>query len=202
MDSVKNGNNFKGASLAAKYVVRVALMAAMLSALKFALSFIPNVEVVTLLILVYSAVFGAAYAIPAALVFCAAEVALYGLGSWVPLYFVYWTLLAFAGSALLKKRKLWVAVTLAFFMSVLFGVLSACSDTLFAAVNLSGAELSRYWIAYYLRGLYFDVVHVVSNAVVVGAAFCPLVRLLSRLDASSSRRAPEYIRRGANGEEN
>ena len=41
--------------LTASYVTEVAVMAGMLTALKFALSFVPNVEVVTLLIAVFSA---------------------------------------------------------------------------------------------------------------------------------------------------
>ena len=81
----------KKGRLAAEYVVKVAVMSALLTALKFALSFIPNVEVVTLLIMVYAAVFGAAYALPAVLVFCAVEVAIYGAGSWVVLYFSFVT---------------------------------------------------------------------------------------------------------------
>ncbi|MDE6059872.1 MAG: hypothetical protein K2G31_00135, partial [Clostridia bacterium] len=78
----------------ALYVARVAAMAAMLTAFKFALSFVPNIEVVTLLILVYGSAMGIAYALPATLIFCSIEVAIYGAGSWVLLYFIYWPLLA------------------------------------------------------------------------------------------------------------
>ena len=161
--------------LAAAYVARVAVMSAMLTALKFALSFVPNVEVVTLLVMVYAAVFGAAYALPAVLVFCAAEVALYGVGSWVILYFVYWPMLA-AVSCLLfaKRRNIFLAVAVAALMSALFGVLSACCDTLYVAVGLYEGDLAHYWLAYYVRGLYFDIVHVVSNFIVVAVLFRPL----------------------------
>ena len=161
--------------LAAAYVASVAVMSAMLTALKFALSFVPNVEVVTLLVMVYAAVFGAAYALPAVLVFCAAEVALYGVGSWVILYFVYWPMLA-AVSCLLfaKRRNIFLAVAVAALMSALFGVLSACCDTLYVAVGLYEGDLAHYWLAYYVRGLYFDIVHVVSNFIVVAVLFRPL----------------------------
>lgn len=122
--------------LAAEYVVKVAVMAALLTALKFALSFIPNVEVVTLLITVYAAVFGAAYVFPAVLVFCAVEVAIYGVGSWVILYFVYWPLLAALSCLILsRKRSAIVAAVTAAVMSAFFGVLSACCDTLYVAVG-------------------------------------------------------------------
>lgn len=171
-----------GGRLAAAYVVKVAVMAALLTALKFALSFIPNVEVVTLLIMVYAAVFGAAYALPAVLVFCAAEAAIYGAGSWVILYFIYWPMLA-AVSCLLfaRRRNIFLAAAVAVVMSALFGVLSACCDTLYVAVGLYEGDLAHYWLAYYVRGLYFDLVHVVSNFIVIAVLFKPLCAAGDRL---------------------
>lgn len=163
------------------YVVRVAIMAAMLTVLKLALSFVPNVEVVTLLILVYGAAMGAAYAVPATLVFCAVEVALYGAGSWVLLYFIYWPLLAVAASILLKGRRVWLAAVLAAFGGVLFGVLSACCDTLFCVTSLAPAHLGDYWVAYYLKGLYFDLAHIASGVLTVCLLYLPLVSVLRRL---------------------
>lgn len=174
--------------LAAEYVVKVAVMSAMLTALKFALSFIPNVEVVTLLIMVYAAVFGAVYTLPAVCVFCAVEVAIYGFGSWVLLYFVYWPALALLCCALFRRRhSLLVAVVAAAVMSALFGVLSACTDTLFVAVGFPGPELGAYWVAYYVRGLYFDLVHVVSNFCVVGLLFLPLCAAGDRIKKGMRR---------------
>ena len=163
------------------YVARVAAMAAMLTAFKFALSCIPNVEVVTLLILVYGSAMGIAYALPATLIFCSIEVAIYGAGSWVLLYFIYWPLLAFLSSLLLRGRRLWLAIILGVLGSVLFGVLSACCDTLFCVTNLAPAHIGKYWVAYYLRGLYFDLSHVISSAVTVSVLYVPLVGVLKKI---------------------
>lgn len=176
----------KRARLAAEYVVKVAVMAAMLTALKFALSFIPNVEVVTLLVMVYAAVFGAAYTLPAVFVFCSVEMAIYGVGSWVLLYYVYWPLLAAVSCALFRIKtgvgaRAVVAAVAAAVMSVLFGVLSACCDTLVVAVGFPGLDLAAYWTAYYLRGTVFDLVHTVSNFCVVGLLFTPLCSVGNRI---------------------
>ena len=108
--------------LAAAYVARVAVMSAMLTALKFALSFVPNVEVVTLLVMVYAAAFGAAYALPATVIFCAVETAIYGAGSWVVLYFVYWPLLALLSCLAfgkLRRLPLWLSPAAAAFAAVI-----------------------------------------------------------------------------------
>lgn len=165
----------------ALYVARVAAMAAMLTAFKFALSFIPNVEVITLLVLIYGSAMGIAYALPATLIFCSIEVAIYGAGSWVPLYFVYWPLLSILAGLMLRGMRLWLAIILGVLGSVLFGVLSACCDTLFCVANLAPAHIGKYWVAYYLRGLYFDLSHVISSAVTVSVLYLPLVGVMKKI---------------------
>lgn len=182
-DGGKRGGRLK---LTAAYVVKTAVMAALLTSLKLALSFIPNVEVVTLLILVYAAVFGAAYALPAVLVFCCVEISIYGVASWVLLYFIYWPLLAFGACIILKRRKTWKAVLYAVAMSAFFGVLSACCDTLVTAAGFPDVNLAQYFAAYYVRGLYFDLVHCVSNLAVVAALFAPLCFAAERVKRASA----------------
>lgn len=159
------------------YIVRVAFMAALLTVGKLALSFIPNVEVVTVLVIVYGSALGIGYVLPATLIFCAVEMALYGVGTWNVLYFVFWPLLGIAASAL-KGRRLPVAVVMAAVSGMLFGFLDAGITTLFVVGKLSTLDLEKYFVVYYLRGLYFDLVHVVSSAVTVGALYMPLVGVL------------------------
>lgn len=185
MQNCGNKNIHKKARLTTVYVVRVAFMSALLTALKFALSFVPNVEVVTLLILVYGACFGILYALPATLIFCAVEVAIYGVGSWVLLYFVYWPLIAVIAGVSLKGGRTWLAIVIAVVGSEFFGVLSACCDTLFCVANLSSDALGDYWVAYYLRGVVFDIVHMVSNFVVVTVLYKPLVVVCRKISPKS-----------------
>ncbi|MDE6302074.1 MAG: hypothetical protein K2M36_00595 [Clostridia bacterium] len=166
--------------MATVYVVRVAFMAAMLTAFKFALSAIPNVEVVTLMIIVYGSAMGIAYALPATFIFCAVEIAIYGAGSWVLLYFIYFPMLAVVASLLLKGRRLWLAVIIGIIGSVLFGVLSACCDTLFCISSLAPKHMGQYWVAYYLRGLYFDITHVISSVITISVLYTPLVAVVRR----------------------
>ena len=105
--SDKNGKN--KIALSTLYIVRVAFAAALLTVGKLALSFVPNVEVVTLFVVVYGSALGPAYVLPATLIFCAVEMALYGIGTWNVLYFVYWPLLGLC-SCLLRGRRLWGTV--------------------------------------------------------------------------------------------
>lgn len=174
MSDTKSKNRAKLGTL---YIVRVAFMAALLTVSKLALSFIPNVEVVTVLVIVYGSALGVGYVLPATLIFCAVEIALYGVGTWNVLYFVYWPLLGLAACAL-RGRKLPLAVVMAALFSALFGFLDAGITTLFVVGKLSELQLKNYFVVYYLRGLYFDLVHVVSSAVTVGVLYVPLVGVL------------------------
>ncbi len=177
MSFAHNGKKSKGRSVTV-FIVRVAVLAAMLTVGKLALSFIPNVEIVTLLVIVYGSALGPAYVLPATLIFCAVEMALYGIGTWNVLYFVYWPLLGLC-SCLLRGRRLPLAILLGAVGSVAFGALDACVNTLFVAGKLAPISLGNYFVVYYLRGLYFDLIHVISSAVTIGFLYLPLVKVLS-----------------------
>lgn len=167
--------------IATQYVVRVAFMSALLTAFKFALSFVPNVEVVTLMIIIYGSCFGILYALPATLIFCAVEIAIYGVASWVLLYFIYWPLLSVLSSLLLKGKRMWLALILGVVGSAFFGFLSACCDTLFALPNLQPQDVSRYFVAYYLRGITFDAIHMASSAATVALLYKPIVSACAKI---------------------
>lgn len=197
MDNVNNAQKSKSekARSSAVFVARVALMAGMLTAFKFALSFIPNVEVVTVLIIVFASAWGLRYALPATLVFCAVEVAIYGgagYPSWIILYFIYWPLLAVVSWACLrKKQRVIVATIIGIVGSALFGVLSACTDTLCVIGLIPNENLASYWLLYYVRGLWFDLVHVVSSFFTIIALYGGLVKISKRIQTPKNSVAIE-----------
>ena len=80
--------------LLTKDIVLTALAAALLSAGKQALVAIPNVEVVTLLIMLYAACFKPAIAFIATEVFIFIEIFIWGFNTWVFAYLIHWNLLA------------------------------------------------------------------------------------------------------------
>ena len=171
--------------LTARYITQVAVMAGLLTALKFALSFLPNVEVITLLIAVFSAVWGLKYSLPATLVFCTVEMAIYGIGTWVPLYFIYWPLLAVIFHFALRGKRpavaMGIALAIALPMTILFGVLSASVETLFVIGAVSADMLGTYFVTYYLKGLWYYLVHVVSVVASIAILFIPLVKICQKI---------------------
>jgi|GEM_PF-2005117 len=202
--------------IATIFVARVAICAALLTVGKMAFAAIPNVEVVTVLIIVYGATLGLPYALTATLIFCTMEMAIWPPHTWVVMYYIHWPTLAIVSSLVLRRRNVLptvvFAVVVAVVSSELLGVLSASVDTLFCVGNLTPAGLRDYWIAYYLRGVYFDVVHMISNGIIVAVLFAPLVLLVRSIapDACAilprkfkkiSRMAEPYAREIKDGEE-
>ena len=171
--------------LATIFVARVALIAALLTVGKMAFAAVPNVEVVTVLIIVYGASLGLPYSLTATLIFCTVEMAIWPPHTWVLLYYIYWPLLAIISSLTLRKTNLVKTTIFATIIAVVgscfFGVLSSCVDTLFCVGNLTPEDLRDYWVAYYLRGVYFDVVHMISNGIIVAVLFAPLTLLVRTL---------------------
>lgn len=153
----------------------VGISAAILECGKIALSFLPNVEVVTLFVALFGYVFGP-LGVLGTVVFCCIEPLIYGFGSWVVTYFIYWPTLA-AVFMLLSRAKIkgrWILTAVAVGLTLLFGVLSALIDVVFYL------GINEYYfknlLVYYVRGIGFYLVQTVANAVL----FPILFELLSK----------------------
>lgn len=165
----------------ARGIALVAIMAATIEVGKLALSFLPNIEVVTLLCALYGYVFGF-YGVVAAAVFVCIEPMIYGVGTWVATYMIYWPLVAavfmLLGSAKVKRR---LPITLiALGLTVFFGVLSAAIDVTVYGI---GIGYFKNFLVYYLRGIPFYVTQLLCNAVVFPLLFKFLSKKLSTIGA-------------------
>ena len=149
-------------SFAARRVALVAVCAALIEAGKLALSFLPNVEVVTLLCALFGYVFGG-YGILSAAVFVCIEPLIYGFNTWVISYFLYWPFVS-AVFFLLRRaaiRNRWVLTAAAVLLTVWFGVLTSLVD-----VGLFTGFYERFFYRfgiYYMRGIWFYVVQILCN---------------------------------------
>lgn len=158
----------------------------MMLAGQVALKLIPNVEIVTVIIIVCAYAFPPVVSILATLAFCTGEWLIYGYGYWVIAYYIYWPSLA-AFSLLLKRinngklRNASAAFTAAFF-TALFGVLTAAVDTVLAS-GFSENFLIHFPIIY-ARGIYFYITHIVSNTIITALLFPLLTNALKRGEKS------------------
>lgn len=158
-----------------KDIVLIGLLSSTLTSGKLVLSFIPNVEIVTLLFILYTIVFGIKNTLFVSVIFSATEVAIYGLNIWSIFYFIVWPLLIISTYIISKKFKseyTFAVVALIFGLS--FGFIAAIIESLFFGIS--------FGIAYFIRGIVFDIVHGVSNFIVVLLLFNPLKRVLLYLE--------------------
>ncbi len=163
------GNGKRGLS-AAKAIALVAVMAATLECGKLALSFLPNIEVVTLLTALYGYVFGI-YGIVASLVFVSIEPLIYGFGTWVISYYIYWPLVALVFFMLGRARvKNIILLTLtALILTAFFGALTSLVE-----VGLFSGDFDNFFerfIIYYARGAVFYAIQLACNAVLFPLLF-------------------------------
>jgi len=170
-------------SLWTKDIVLTALAAALLSAGKQALASIPNVEVVTLLIMLYAACFKPQIAFIATAVFIVIECFIWGIHTWVLAYIIHWNFVAFATFLLsrvfkVKNRFIYLAFTI--LVTASFGVLTTLIDAIIGA-GRTGRSFSLIFTVTYMRGIYFYIVHVVGNAAFNITLFAPMRDLLDKL---------------------
>ncbi len=165
-----NGRSWQTKS---RQVVLCAMLAAVTTALQAAMSPLPNIEPVSLLILIYTLVLGRQvfYII---YTFALLEGLLYGFHLWWVTYLYIWSLWALAVLLIGRKRELsplaWAAASGAFGLG--FGAL--CALPYFA-----GGPWAAF--SYWMAGIPFDLLHCAGNFGLTLALERPLCRLLTRL---------------------
>lgn len=139
---------------------------------KVAMSALPNIEPVSLMVMLFAVVFGWKGLYPVYL-YVMMEVMLYGINLWNINYLYIWTIL-FVLALLLRRLKnpLWWALLSGTF-GMAFGLL--CSPVYMA---IGGFD---YGIRWWLAGLPFDVPHAIGNFVIALVLFFPLRKLLTKL---------------------
>lgn len=159
-------------SVKTKDIVIVGLMSALLISVQVALSFLPNIEMVSLLIILSALIYGwkTLYII---YIFVFAEGLIYGFGMWWICYLYVWTILMLITMLFKKNRSpfFWAVVAGAFGLG--FGAL--CSIPYLFIGGISAA------IANFISGIPFDVPHCIGNYVITLVLFKPLYILLDRI---------------------
>ncbi len=150
----------------------LAVFAALMIALQVALASLPNIEVVSLLIILATVVMGAK-SLYAVAVFVMVEGLIYGFHIWWINYLYVWPLLV--GVVLLLRKwshpLLWALVAGLF--GLFFGTL--CSIPYF----LTGGWGAGF--GYIIGGIPFDLVHCLANVALVALLYRPLENILKRV---------------------
>ena len=150
----------------------------MLAALTFALQVVmgplPNIEPVSLLVMLFAVTFGWKALYPV-YIFVVMEILYYGFNLWNIYYLYVWAILALATLLLRKNQSVLVFAVLAAVFGLLFGALCAIVDVFIGGVGYAAAK----WVS----GIPFDVTHCVGNFAIALVAFNPLRKLMQKLYA-------------------
>ena len=135
------------------------------------MSFLPNIEIVSLLIILYTVFFGKKVFL---MIYCFVflEGFLYGFGMWFFNYLYVWTILALVCLPLRKNRSAAFWSVISGFFGLFFGTLCTLP---YLIIGGTAAAFS-YWIS----GLGFDLTHCIGNVVLCLVLFKPLYSLLEK----------------------
>jgi len=149
----------------------LALFAAMMIALQVVMASLPNIELVTLFIILATVHMGWKAMLSVA-VFVIVEGLIYGVSMWWINYLYVWPILVLIVLPLRKSSDLLLWATVAGLYGLFFGTL--CSIPYFITGGWAAG------IAYIVAGLGFDLAHCLGNVVSVLVLFRPLSRILRR----------------------
>ena len=141
-------------------------------AAKFAMSFLPNIEPSSLMVMLFAVVFGWKGLFPT-YVYAALEILIFGINTWNIPYLYIWLML-FVAARIMKSMThpvSWALLSGVF--GLLFGLLSLPSY--WAMSGFSGG------LAWIISGIPYDIAHCIGNFVIALILFNPLRKLLDKL---------------------
>ena len=148
----------------------------MLGALMFALQVVmaplPNIEPVSLLVMLFAAIFGwkSLYCV---YTFVAMEILFHGIGLWNINYLYIWTILAVAAFFLQKMEPAFGWALLSGVFGLAFGALCGIVDVFIGGFGYAAAK----WVS----GIPFDLLHCGGNFAIALVLWKPLRNLLEKL---------------------
>ena len=158
--------------LSARDITLMALMVAIIEVSKVAFAKLPNVELTSFWVIIFTIYFGPRifYVIP---VFILIEGLMYGFGLWWIMYLYAWPLLAIVVLLLRKMNTAWDWSFVSGLFGLLFGFL--CAIPYIFTSGLAGAV--GWWIA----GIPWDLVHGIANFAIMLVLYQPMKNVMVKM---------------------
>ena len=165
--------------LTARDIALIGVMVAVIEVCKVVLMSIPNVELTTFWLIMFSLYFGSRvfFAVP---VFILIEGLLFGFGLWWVMYLYVWPLVALL-SFLLKKMDSVIGWSVfagafglfyGFFCSFPYVAIGAADGGLVAGI--------RYALAWWVAGIPYDIIHGVANFAIMLVLYRPIRAIMEK----------------------
>jgi energy-coupling factor transport system substrate-specific component len=170
---IKESSETQKNSISVKDIIIIGMMSAVLVTVQVALSFLPNIELVSLLIIIFTLVFRwrALFII---YVFIFVEGLIFGFGQWWFSWLYIWPILFLIAMLFNKIHSFIVWAIISCVFGLVFGALNALP-----VIIISGMYAG---FAYWIQGIIFDVVHGIGNFVTALLLFHPLYYLINKIN--------------------
>lgn len=153
-------------------LVLFAILGAMTFAAKYVMSFLPNIEPVSLCVMLFAVVFSWKWVYPVYL-YVAMEILFYGISLWNLNYLYIWAVLAVAACCLRRMGSSLGWAMLSGMFGLLFGALCGIVDLFVGGFS--------YALSKWISGIPFDIAHCAGNFVLALLLFRPLRKLMEKL---------------------
>ena len=164
-----------------KDITLIGMMVAVIEVCKIALSFLPNIELVSFWIIMFTLFFRKRVALVLP-VFVTIEGALYGFGMWWIAYLYIWPILAIITHIFRKNDSVWFWSILSGTFGLFFGMLSAVPYVFMGAVGGSIMSGLKAGFAWWGSGIPWDVVHCIGNFCLMLALYRPVRNVLRKVN--------------------
>lgn len=161
-------------------VAVVGMMVAVIEVCKVAISFLPNVELTTFWLIIFTLYFGRKVFLVVP-VFILIEGCIYGFGLWWVMYLYAWPLLVIVILLFRKQTSHLFWCMLSALFGLFFGMMCAIPYVVIGAVDggiINGLYSGFTW---WIAGIPWDLVHCIGNFVIMFVLYKPMCRLMKRL---------------------
>ena len=159
-------------------MVLFGILGALTFGAKYVMSFLPNIEPVSLCVMLYAVAFGKKWVYPVYL-YVAMEILFYGISLWNINYLYIWAVLAVSAGWMKKMTSPLGWAMLSGTFGLLFGALCGIVDIFIGGFG--------YAVTKWISGIPFDIAHCAGNFVIALILFKPLRELLEKQYAKIGR---------------
>lgn len=162
--------------LSLRELIELSLMAALMFGTQVAMAALPNINIVSVLIILTVIVYGAKSFYSVA-VFVLLEGLIYGFGLWFINYLYIWAILVVVALILRRNENSLIWAVIAGLFGLSFGLLCAIPY-----IFIGGPAMA---LSYWVSGIPFDITHCISNFILTLLLINPLKKLLLKLHTTS-----------------
>lgn len=163
-----------------KEITLTAMMVAVIEVCKIALGGLPNIELTTFWMILFTLLFGRKIVLVVP-VFILIEGAMYGFGLWWVMYLYVWPLLVLITWLCRRQESVWFWSILSAFFGLFFGFFCAVPYAVIGAAD-GGLRSGLYaGFTWWVAGLQWDLVHGIGNFVLMMVLYHPVKRVLQHV---------------------